>query len=208
MLYANGGAGIPFSEAAEWIGAGLSAAEAAEQRAKGVTVEQAASFRALRIDGSESMRQDPMPQSLLARMGPPRAQAFGPPSRDKEAARKAVEDAYANMMKADDTGNVPAVEGGSNLGRCLLEARDRHNVRVSDNAPGATVKVDMVRFVNDHEARVQFTIKIGRPVNRVSGVESGGLRRSTGNGRWRGRPSVSSCRWQECSVLPGPNERP
>lgn len=177
------GAGIPFAEAAEWIGAGLSAAEAVRQRADGVTVEQAASLRALRLEESESAQQDPMPQALLARMGPPQTQAFGPPPEDEEVAREAVEDAYGNMMNADDTGNVPAVEGGSNLGRCLEEARDRHDVRVSGNLPAATVTVDMVRFVNDHEARVLFTIKVGAPLKRSFGGRIG--RASLIDGKWK-----------------------
>jgi hypothetical protein len=80
------------------------------------------------------------------------------------------------MMKADATGNVRAVEDGSNLGRCLEKARDRHKVRVSDNTPGATVTVETMRFVNDHKARVLFTIKVGPPVNQNFGIASGGLR--------------------------------
>jgi hypothetical protein len=159
--------GIPYEEAAEWIGAGLSAVETAEQRANGVTVEHAASLRALRLEESESASREPMPHALLARMGPPRVQEVGPPPQDEKAARAAVDDAYANMMTADETGNVRAVAGGSNLGHCLDEARERHRVMVSDNAPGATAKVDMLRFVNDHEARVLFTLSVGPPVNQT-----------------------------------------
>jgi hypothetical protein len=165
--------GIPFEEAAEWIGAGLSATEALEQRANGITAEHAASMRALRLEEAESQSREPVPHVLLARMGPPRAQVFGPPPKDEESARSAIEDAYANMMTADETGNVKTVNGGANLGVCLEEARDRHQVRVSDDLPAATVTVDMVRFVNDHEARVLFTIRIGAPVNQTFGGRMG-----------------------------------
>jgi len=176
-------AGIPFEEAAEWIGTGLSAAEAVEQRAQGITVEHAASLRALRLEDAESTPREPVPHALLARMGPPRAQTFGPPPPDEEAARAAVEDAFANMMVADETGNVRAVDGGSNLGRCLDEARDRHRVMVNDNAPGATVQADIVRFVNDHEARVLFTIRVGAPLNQTFGGRIG--RAVLVDGEWK-----------------------
>lgn len=165
--------GIPFEEVAEWIGAGLSAAEALGQRTQGITAEHAASLRALRLEEPDDQPRDPVPHALLARMGPPRAQVFGPPPEDEAAARAAVEDAYANMMTADDTGNVSTVDGGSNLGACLEEARDRHRVRVDDDMPGATVTVDMLRFVNDHEARVLFTINVGPPLNQSFGGRMG-----------------------------------
>jgi hypothetical protein len=77
------------------------------------------------------------------------------------------------MMTADEAGNVSTVDGGSNLGTCLEEARDRHQVRVGEGLPGATVKVDVMRFVNDHEARVLFTISIGPPVNQNFGGRIG-----------------------------------
>ena len=178
-------AGIPFEEAAEWIGAGLSAAEAVDQRARGITVEHAASLRALRLEDAESSPRDAaaVPHDLLARMGPPRAQTFGPPPPDEDAARTAVEEAYADMLVADDTGNVRAVDGGSNLGRCLEEARDRHRVTVNDNAPGATVQADMVRFVNGHEARVLFTIRVGAPLNQTFGGRIG--RAVLVDGEWK-----------------------
>ena len=175
-------AGIAFEEAAEWIGAGLSAAEAVEQRANGITAEHAASLRALRLEDTETQIQDPVPHALLARMGPPRAQAFGPPPEDEDSARATIEDAFANMMAADEAGNVKTVDGGSNLGACLEEARDRHRVR-ADDLPGATVTVDVIRFVNDHEARVLFTIAVGAPVNQTFGGRLG--RASVVNGDWK-----------------------
>jgi hypothetical protein len=165
-------AGVPYEEAAEWIGAGLSPVEALEQRAQGITVEHAASLRALRLEHAEPQPRDPMPHALLARMGPPRTQAFGSPPEDEESARSAVEDAYADMMTADDSGNVRTVDGGSNLGVCLDESRERHGFR-ADDLPGASVAADVVRFVNDHEARVLFTISIGPPVNQTFGGRIG-----------------------------------
>ncbi len=175
--------GIPFEEVAEWIGAGLSAAEALDQRANGITAEHAASLRALRLEDSEAQPRDLASHVLFARMGPPRAQVFGPPPEDQESARAAVESAYAEMMAADERGNVRTVDGGSNLGACLEEARDRHRIRVSEDLPGATVNVDMVRFVNDHEARVLFTISIGPPLNQSFGGRIG--RAALIDGEWK-----------------------
>ena len=165
--------GIPFEEAADWIGAGLSAPEAIEQRANGITAEHAASLRALRLEDAEDPPRDPLAH-VLARRGPPGARVFGPPPEDPDAARAAVEAAYAEMLSADETGNVGAVDGGSNLGACLAEARDRHRIMVGDSMPGATVRADVVRFVNDHEARVLFTISVGPPVNQSFGGRVGG----------------------------------
>jgi hypothetical protein len=165
--------GIPFEDLAHWIGAGLSAAEAVEQRTAGITAEHAASLRALRLEESEPSSSEPLPHALVARTGPPRAQVFGPPPQDEKAAREAVEAVYANMMATDESGNVEAVDGGSNLGQCLHEARDRHRAMVSDDAPGATVTANVVRFVNDHEARVLFTIQVGAPLNQTFGGRTG-----------------------------------
>jgi hypothetical protein len=176
-------AGIPFDEAAEWIGAGLSAAEAVEQRATGITREHAASLRALRLEDSDAPTRDFVTDTLLARTGPPRAQVFGPPPEDQESARTSIQDAYANMLTADETGNVKAVDGGSNLGACLDEARDRHRISADDELPGASVTVDALRFVNDHEARVLFTIEVGAPVGQRFGGRIG--RASLVDGRWK-----------------------
>ncbi len=159
--------GIPFEEVAEWIGAGLSASEAFEQRASGVTVEHAAALRALRLEDPEPAPPASTPRGMLPRRGAPRTQVFGPPPEDQDSARAAIVEAFANMLEADETGNVRAVEGGSNLGRCLAEARDRHGITDSDPAPGATVTADMVRFVNQHEARVLFTVQVRAPFSQT-----------------------------------------
>jgi hypothetical protein len=105
------------------------------------------------------------------------------PPDDEPAARAAVERAYAGMMTADEEGNVDAGEGGFNLGSCLEEARQRHGVVVSAGAPGATVKADMIRLVNDHEARVLFTISIGPPINQNFGGRIG--RATCLDGQWK-----------------------
>jgi hypothetical protein len=175
--------GIPFEELAEWIGAGLSAEEAIAQRGAGITMEHAASLRALRLEEQEPTTSEPVPFALLARTGPPRSEVFGPPPEDEGGARIAVEEAYANMMVADELGNIQAVDGGSNLGQCLEEARNRHRVTAGDGAPGATVTANVVRFVNDHEARVLFTIQVGPPVNQTFGGRTG--RAVCINGEWK-----------------------
>lgn len=166
-------AGIPFEEVAEWIGAGLSAREAVEHRAKGITVEHAASLRALRIGEAQGRRSEPFPSALLARMGPPRSEPAGPPPDDEEAARLAIKDAFTGMLTGDGNGNVAAVERGKGLGECLGEAARRHGIPVGEPGDGATVTADLVRFVNDHEARVSYTVVVGPPRNMNLGGRIG-----------------------------------
>jgi hypothetical protein len=166
-------AGIPFTETAEWIGAGLSAREAIEHRAKGITVEHAASLRALRIGDAGSRRSEPFPAALLARTGPPRSESVGPPPDDEDEARRAVQDAFTKMLTPNDTDDLPAVERGDGLGRCLGEAARRHGIPEGEPGDGATVTADFVRFVNDHEARVSFTIAVGPPRNMTLGGRIG-----------------------------------
>lgn len=166
-------AGIPFDEVAEWIGAGLSAREAVEQRAKGITVEHAASLRALRVGETGVRRSEPFPPALLARMGPPRSEPVGLPPDDEDAARLAVQDAFTKMLTPDDTDDLPAVQGGQGLGRCLAEAARRHGIPEGEPGDGATVTADFVRFVNDHDARVSFTIVVGPPRNMHLGGHIG-----------------------------------
>ena len=156
-------AGIPFDEMAEWIGAGLGAGEAVEQRAKGITVEHAASLRALRVGETPGPRSDAFPARLLARLGPPRSEPFGPPPDDEGAARQEIQDAFSRMLTPADNDDLPAVAGGQGLGRCLAEAARRHGIPVGEPGDGATVTADFVRFVNDHEARVSFTVVVGPP---------------------------------------------
>jgi hypothetical protein len=176
-------AGIPFKETAEWIGAGLSAREATENRAKGITVEHAASLRALRIGEAGSSRSEPFPAALLARTGPPRSESVGPPPDDEDEARLAVQDAFTRMLTPNDTDDLPAVERGDGLGRCLGEAARRHGIPEGEPGDSATVTADFMRFVNDHEARVSFTIAVGPPRNMTLGGRIG--RALLVDGIWR-----------------------
>jgi hypothetical protein len=165
-------AGIPFEEVAEWIGAGLSAQEALEQRARGISVEQAASLRALRGEEATPGLEQRTPPPLLIRMGPPHAERAGSPPADEDAARKAVQGAYRGMLTADGD-DVPDVDEGAGLGRCLREAARRNGVPEGEAGDGATVTADFVRFVNDHEARVSFTVVVGAPRNMHLGGRLG-----------------------------------
>jgi hypothetical protein len=166
-------AGIPFEEMAQWIGAGLSASEALEQRANGITVEHAASLRALRVGEAAHPQGERLPPALLARLGPPRSQTAGPPPDDEEGARLAIKDAFAGMLTGDGNSNVAAVERGAGLGECLREAARRHGIPEGEPGDGATVTADFIRFVNDHEARVSFTVIVGQPRNMNFGGRIG-----------------------------------
>ena len=166
-------AGIPFEEVAQWIGAGLSAREAVEHRAKGITVEHAASLRALRVGDAGARRSEPFPSALLVRMGAPRSEPVGPPPDDEDAARLGVQGAFTRMLTPNEREDLPAVEGGEGLGRCLAEAARRHGIPEGKPGEGATVAADFIRFVNDHEARVSFTIVVGPPRNMHLGGRIG-----------------------------------
>jgi hypothetical protein len=155
-------AGIPFEELADWLGAGLTASEAVEQRSRGITVEQAAVLRALRQEDQAGQRRDPLPPEVLGRRGPPRRQPIGPPPKNEDAARSEIGEAFCGMLTANADGELPTVDGGSNLGGCLEQARLRHGI--GEVTQPATVTADFVRFVNDHEARVSFTIVITAPM--------------------------------------------
>ena len=155
-------AGIPFEEFADWIGAGLTAAEAVEQRARGITAEHAASLRALRQDeapdpaGPETRRGRPIPR------GAPRVEQFGPPPTDEDAARTAIKEAYAALGVDDEaTGSVPSVEGSEGLAACRDQARERARMQFGHDPQVETAfTVELIRFVNDHEAIVSYTVHI------------------------------------------------
>jgi hypothetical protein len=152
-------AGIPFEEVADWIGAGLSAAEAVEQRARGITAEHAASLRALRQDDAPPARSGGRPPALFARQGPPGTERIGPPPQDEEAARRQIGDAFSHMMEGDDASNsIPTVDGSDDLCDCLREAAQRNAAAAADST--ATITVDAVRFLNDHEARVSYSVVV------------------------------------------------
>jgi hypothetical protein len=155
-------AGIPFDEVAEWIGAGLSAREAVDQRAKGITAEQAAALRALRREEGVPQRDPTLRPELLGRQGPPGSERPGPSPDDEEAARAEIEHAFECMLEVEEGSNaLPMVDGGSNLASCLAEAGARHGVDPDQSA--RTVSVDSLRFINDHEARVIYSIVISGP---------------------------------------------
>ena len=150
-------AGIPFEEVADWIGAGLSAQEAVDQRARGITAEQAAALRALRKDESPPGDQSREAWDLTPQ-GPPGTEIPGPPPADEAAAGAAIERAFAAMTDVDEDGSIRAIDGGSNLGRCLEEAGQRY---IDDpETSSRTVKIDAIRFINDHEARVVYSMVI------------------------------------------------
>jgi hypothetical protein len=155
-------AGIPFDEVAEWIGAGLSSGEAVDQRAKGITAEQAAALRALRREEGVPQRDPTLRQEPLGRQGPPGSERPGPPPDDEEAARAEIEHAFECMLEVEEGSNaLPMVDGGSNLASCLAEAAARHGVDPDQST--RTVRVDSLRFINDHEARVIYSIVISGP---------------------------------------------
>ena len=152
-------AGIPFEEFADWIGAGLSAAEAVEQRARGITAEHAASLRALRQDDPPQVRPGGRAHPLFARSGPPGSEQIGPPPEDEEAARAKIGEAFSHMMEGDDASNaIPTVDRSEDLCECLQEAAQRNAAAAADST--ATITVDLVRFLNDHEARVSYSVVV------------------------------------------------
>ena len=154
--------GIPFDEVADWIGAGLSSSEAVEQRSRGVTSDQAATLRALRRQEPGATHDNARSRQLLTPLGPPGSMVPGPPPEDEAAARSAVEAAFARMLDIDETdGSIDAVDGGSNLGDALLAAGRRHGI--DQDPAGRSVTVDALRFVNDHEARVIYSLTIPGP---------------------------------------------
>jgi hypothetical protein len=147
--------GIPFAEVADWIGAGLTPDEAVRQRNEGVTGEQAAALRALRQDDGSPR---PGPPNLLARIGPPGTERPGPPPQDEESARAAVVDTFTTMLTTyDDGGGLRLVDGGSNLGPSLQEARERVG---GGTRSVTTITVRGVRFINDHQARVAYDVDV------------------------------------------------
>jgi hypothetical protein len=150
--------GIPFDEVADWIGAGLTAAEAAEQRAKGITVEHAAALRALRQHEAPPAPDRRPGLRPMWRQGPPESEPPGPPPENVDEAHDHVCHAFAHMLTPDGTlTTVPSVDGGDNLGPCLSEAAQR----VLGRGPiQATVTTEDVQFVNDHTARVRYSVVV------------------------------------------------
>jgi hypothetical protein len=201
------GAGIPFNEVGDWIGAGLTSQEAVDQRSRGITSEQAAALRALR-------QQEPKPPSdasilgpLITPQGPPDSTIPGPPPENEAGARSAVEDAYSLMLEVDETdGSIPAVEGGSNLGEALEAAGQRHGV--DQDPAGRSVKVDGVRFVNDHEARVIYSLTITGPFSGTPLIRGRQGRAVLVDGEWKVARDTFCALMQMAGVECPPREQP
>jgi hypothetical protein len=151
------GAGIPLDEVAEWSGAGLSAGEAADQRARGISAERAAALRALQVDSRPTSKPSSPNRGFLAHRGPPEAERIGPPPADELGARDAITAAYqAIFSRAPATDDIVAVAGGGGLGTYLERAFRRYGVAVDGST--CSVKIDLIHFVNDHYARVLFSV--------------------------------------------------
>jgi hypothetical protein len=175
-------AGVPLDEVANWIGAGLSAREAVEQRSRGVTAEQAAALRALRQEDAPVQRAGPPRSALLARLGPPGTERIGPPPEDEEEARTEIGEAFAGMLTRDEESNaILAVDGGSNLGDCLNEAAQRYGIDGQRSTTAVTVNV--IRFVNEREARVSYSVVVSGAFNFNSGDRQG--RATLVAGEWK-----------------------
>jgi len=117
---------------------------------------------------SQSMMEQPrfaaLPQEtvdvLAARIEP-----TGPPPADIEDARAAVIDVFLRRAEASEDGeSLPNVVGGENLGQCQREVR----MRFGEIASRTTTSVELVKFVNDREAVLWWTVTLdGRPVLRA-----------------------------------------
>ena len=177
-------AGIPFEEVADWIGAGLTSKEAIDQRSQGITSEQAAALRALRKQEPGPIRDPSVLGQLVTPQGPPGSAVPGPPPEDEAAARTAIEDAFARMLHVDEAdGSMPAIDGGSNLGEVFRAAGQRHG---ADQDPALnSVTVDGLRFVNDHEARVIYSLTISGPMSGTPMIKGRQGRAILVDGHWK-----------------------
>jgi Clp amino terminal domain, pathogenicity island component/ClpX C4-type zinc finger len=94
---------------------------------------------------------------LAARITP-----TGPPPEDEDAAGAAVIDVFLRRAEASEDGeSLPNVVGGENLGQCQREIR----IRVGEIASRTTTTVELVKFLNDHEAVLWWTVMLdGRQV--------------------------------------------
>lgn len=154
------------------------------------------------LTGVDATDADAVNQAMQRHFAPPDPTALaaqhvptGPPPDDPVAAERAVREVVERMVTPSaDGASIPAVEGGSNLGSSLQQARQR--------APGgvdtpATITVHHVKFVNPDEAVVWFSLARGSQV-LLPQVE-GRVRRR--DGRWLvARPSF-------CGVLAGTGVR-
>ena len=114
------------------------------------------------------------------RWGPP---ARGAPPADEAVARQEIADAFAAMTAVDETsGSIPAVEGSTNLGACVTEARVRLPGPPEANITTAFT-IDRLRFLNDHEAMVSYTLTIAGGFNTTLGNRAG--RAVLVEGQWK-----------------------
>jgi hypothetical protein len=176
-------AGVPFEEVANWIGAGLSAGEAVDQRSRGITAEQAATLRALRQQEPGPPQAGPPRPEAFLRQGPPGSEIPGPPPEDEETARSDVGRAFAAMFDVAEDGSIVAVDGGSNLRASLEEAGQRHGVGV--DPAERSVQVDGLVFINDHEARVTYSVHITGPFSGTPVLRGRPGRAVLVDGQWK-----------------------
>jgi hypothetical protein len=96
----------------------------------------------------EALAAAPAGQKVV-RVRPPRARVA-----DLEAAQEAIEDAFETVFSASAQAPIEercrAIENGDNLGDAFEQAGQRRH--------GVDVTVDSVRFLDDQEAEVQFTL--------------------------------------------------
>jgi hypothetical protein len=136
-------------------------------------------------------RQEPGPKQdpsvlgqLITPQGPPGSSVPGPPPEDEVAARAAVEDVFSRMLDVDETdGSIPAIDGGEELGQVLEAAGQRHGV--SQDPKQSTVKVDGLRFVNDREARVVYSLTISGPFSGSPMIRGRPGRAILVDGQWK-----------------------
>jgi hypothetical protein len=91
------------------------------------------------------------PPSLLA----DRFMPLGSPPEDADAARVAVTHAVVHMNELDDTGGLPNVQGGSNLGPSVEAAAAQVHIEEQ-----AAFEVDDILFVRADEAVVAFRVLV------------------------------------------------
>jgi hypothetical protein len=83
----------------------------------------------------------------------------GPPPDDQDAARAAIERAFAEHgTQSEDGRSLPFVEGGHNLGPTVRAAAERHP-GVSEGST-VTISIDQVSFVDATHAAVWFSVSV------------------------------------------------
>jgi hypothetical protein len=101
------------------------------------------------------------PRRLLARRRTRFSQVrkTGPPPDDQDAARTAIERAFAQHgTQSDDGRSLPFVEGGDNLGPTVRAAAERHPGVYEGST--VTISIDQVSFVDETHAAVWFSVSV------------------------------------------------